>query len=90
MGVKNGQANRKECEKMKRLTRQEAIRAKCLDCCCGQAKEVRLCPRTKCALYRYRMGRETAPEYKDAAEAGNVEKTGLRSPNLDKEAYCEQ
>lgn len=42
----------------KRLTKQRAIREKCLDCCCGQAKEVRLCPATDCPLYLYRLGYE--------------------------------
>ena len=40
----------------KRLTPIKAIRAKCLDCCCWQANEVRLCPVRDCALYPYRMG----------------------------------
>lgn len=39
------------------LTPMKAIRAKCLDCCCGQAKEVRLCPMTDCPLHPYRMGK---------------------------------
>lgn len=43
---------------MKRLTRQQAIRAKCLDCCCGQSVEVRECTIKSCALWRYRMGTE--------------------------------
>ena len=34
----------------------QAIRAKCLDCMCGQLAEVRLCPCEDCALYPYRMG----------------------------------
>lgn len=34
----------------------KAIRAKCLDCCCGQPKEVRLCTVPDCPLYEYRMG----------------------------------
>ena len=38
------------------LTPMKAIRAKCLDCMCGQAQEVRLCPITDCSLYPYRMG----------------------------------
>lgn len=38
------------------LTPMKAIRAKCLDCMCGQAQEVRLCPVTDCSLYPYRMG----------------------------------
>ncbi|SVE37340.1 uncharacterized protein METZ01_LOCUS490194 [marine metagenome] len=35
----------------------KAMRAKCLDCCCGSPKEVRLCPVIECALYPYRFGR---------------------------------
>lgn len=38
------------------LTPIKAMRAKCLDCCCGAQKEVRLCPVQKCPLYPYRMG----------------------------------
>ena len=38
------------------LTPMKAIRAKCLDCCCGIAQEVKLCPITDCPLYPYRMG----------------------------------
>lgn len=41
---------------MKRLTPIKAIRKKCLDCCCGQAREVRLCDVKTCALHAYRMG----------------------------------
>ena len=41
-----------------RLTRSQAIRAKCLDCCCGQANEVRQCPATKCPLWNFRLGKE--------------------------------
>lgn len=43
---------------MERVSRSKAIRLKCLDCCCGQAAEVRKCPATDCPLWRYRMGRE--------------------------------
>lgn len=35
----------------------KAIRAKCLDCCCGQQNEVKLCPCTDCVLYPFRMGK---------------------------------
>ncbi len=35
----------------------KAIRAKCLDCCCGQAAEVRLCFLPDCSLYPYRFGK---------------------------------
>lgn len=42
---------------MKKLTPLRAIRAKCLDCMAGSAKEVRLCPSEDCPLYLYRFGR---------------------------------
>ncbi len=44
------------------LTPIKAIRAKCLDCCCGQYKEVELCPCRDCPLYPYRFGKN--PNYK--------------------------
>lgn len=31
----------------------DAIRAKCLDCCCYDMKEVKLCDITTCALHRF-------------------------------------
>ena len=34
----------------------KAIRAKCIDCCCGSRFEVKMCPITDCPLYEYRMG----------------------------------
>lgn len=40
----------------KRLTPMKAIRTKCLDCCCWNSNEVRLCTVESCALYPYRMG----------------------------------
>jgi hypothetical protein len=33
----------------------KAIRAKCLDCCCGNAAEIRKCVAVDCALWPYRM-----------------------------------
>lgn len=39
------------------MTPLKAIRAKCLDCCCGQANEVKLCACTDCTLFPYRMGK---------------------------------
>ncbi len=37
-------------------TRKQAIRYKCLECCCDSMKEVRLCPCKDCPLWIYRMG----------------------------------
>ena len=34
----------------------KAIREKCLDCCCGNAAEVRKCVADDCALWPFRMG----------------------------------
>jgi hypothetical protein len=39
-----------------RRTPLEAIRAKCLDCCGGVPKEVRLCMALNCPVWPYRMG----------------------------------
>lgn len=39
------------------MTPIKAIRAKCLDCCCGSAMEVELCPCKYCSLYPYRFGK---------------------------------
>lgn len=53
------------------MTPMQAIKAKCLDCNCGQAKEIKLCTETRCPLYAFRMGknpnrkaREYTPEEK--------------------------
>ena len=35
---------------------KSAIRARCIQCCSGQVKEVQLCPCTTCALHGFRMG----------------------------------
>lgn len=47
-----------------RVSRSKAIRLKCLDCCAGQAAEVRKCPVAGCPLWRFRMGKEENDELK--------------------------
>ena len=42
---------------MKTKSPLKAIRAKCLDCCAGQPKEVKLCPIEECPIYPYRFGK---------------------------------
>ena len=43
---------------MKILTPLKAMRAKCLDCCCDQPKEVELCTcKNNCPLWPYRLGK---------------------------------
>lgn len=40
----------------------KAIRAKCLECCCGQYAEVKACAITDCSLHPYRMGHRPKQE----------------------------
>lgn len=47
---------------MAKLTPMRAIRKKCLDCCCGQMKEVALCTVITCPLYGYRSGHRPKEE----------------------------
>lgn len=35
----------------------KAIRAKCLDCCCGQSPEVGQCTSSQCPLWAFRYGK---------------------------------
>lgn len=51
-----------------RGSRKKAIRLKCLDCCCGSAYEVRLCPVRKCPLWRFRLGAECRDESAEKTE----------------------
>jgi hypothetical protein len=64
--IKGGDETMKE----KRMTRQESIRAKCLDCSNGSAHEVKMCPIKTCALYRYRLGYEVKDELYKQAHGG--------------------
>lgn len=60
------------------MTPVKAIRAKCLDCCCGQQREVALCPCSDCPLYPFRMGKNPNFKLTDeqrAARAANLKKT---------------
>lgn len=35
----------------------KAIRAKCLDCCCGSVTEVKLCQDDECPIHAFRFGK---------------------------------
>lgn len=39
----------------------KAIRAHCLDCCCDNAVEVKMCPCDKCSLHELRFGKDPRP-----------------------------
>lgn len=59
---------------MKKLTPLKAIKEKCLDCCCWNKKEVKLCTATTCPLYDYRNGHKPK-EYNDTTKQTNISKT---------------
>ncbi len=69
---------------MAKLTPLKAVRKKCLDCCCGQITEVRLCTVKNCALYPYRMGHRPQ-DNKNIVNHNNDEKTGDSKGFLNKE-----
>lgn len=51
----------------------KAIRAKCLDCCCGQQLEVKLCPTEKCALWPFRFGKNPYRAKRELTEEQRAE-----------------
>lgn len=51
----------------------KAIRAKCIDCCCGNKTEVRLCSSEKCPLWAFRSGHRLPKEIVEGE--GGDEKT---------------
>lgn len=58
-------------------SRKRAIRLKCLDCCCGSAYEVRLCPLRNCPLWRFRLGTQCREETREnAADFQHQEEKG--------------
>ena len=56
---------------MAKRTPIKAIRAKCLDCCCGQVLEVRLCEANDYPLWEYRMGKR--PKGEENIEESDLE-----------------
>lgn len=64
-----------------RVSRSKAIRLKCLDCCAGQAAEVRKCPAESCPLWRFRMGKEENDELKP------VRKNSKKSADFEDEDF---
>ena len=46
----------------------KAIRAKCLDCCCGSSAEVANCTATRCALFPFRFGKNPYRQRREMTE----------------------
>jgi hypothetical protein len=61
---------------MKRLSPLKAIRLHCIDCCCGQIKEVRKCTATTCNLWVFRMGHRPKVEIIEDDDS-NLENSGF-------------
>ncbi len=62
---------------MVKITPMRAIRAKCLDCCCGSSSEVRACTITDCPLYPLRYGhRESTMKKREAEKEKQISKQG--------------
>ena len=55
------------------LIRSRAIRAKCLECQCGQQGEVSRCEMTDCPLWPWRMGRKVARKAENDAPRAILE-----------------
>lgn len=69
---------------MSKLTPMRAIRAKCLDCCCGSYLEVKECTATTCPLYPYKSGhkpKEGTQEYNFITK-GTLSQNTPPSPTL--------
>ena len=54
------------------MSRKKAIRQKCLDCCCGNAAEVRRCPAVNCPLHDFRMGTVKKDAYSEEEESDEI------------------
>lgn len=65
---------------MKPDTPMHAIRLKCLECCCGQTGEVRLCHIKDCALWAYRFGHRPnkAPAAASSNDIGAEQAAGVK------------
>jgi hypothetical protein len=64
----------------KPMSAQEALRARCIDCCSGSADEVRKCVAVRCPAWPFRMGRSPwkakrtlTPEHLAKLQAGRLE-----------------
>lgn len=66
------------------MTGIQAIRAKCLDCMCGQQAEVRRCPCQDCPLYPFRLGHNPNAKKREMTEAqrATLEKARLARKSL--------
>ncbi len=67
-----------------RLTPLKAIRAKCVDCCCGSYNEVKQCQSTACSLHPYRLGHNPYISLSEEERARRAENIKNRSSAQEK------
>ena len=58
------------------LTRNQAIKARCLDCSADQRDEVTMCPATNCPLWPYRFG---SNPFKKPREMSEKQKEAIKN-----------
>ena len=68
------------------MTPTKAIRLKCLDCMCGLANEVKLCPITDCSLYPFRFGKNPNIKREFSEEQRKLMGEQLKNANIAKKA----
>lgn len=68
------------------MTPLQAIRAKCIDCSCGNRTEVRECPITTCPLYQFRRGKNP----NRAGVGGNIKKDDSTQKNARELGFFDQ
>ena len=56
------------------MTPLKAIKEKCLDCCCGDKKEVELCTIERCPLYKFRFGVKPKDESKPKKQLSEADR----------------
>ena len=66
------------------MTALQAIRAKCLDCCCGNTAEVTRCPCVDCSLYPYREGHNPFKKKREYTDEQREEQRQRLKANLAK------
>jgi hypothetical protein len=71
------------------LTKNQAIRAYCLDCMCGQALEVRLCPSRTCVLHPFRMGTEELENRSNSDRINRTRAIAKKCRECTGEAVCD-
>lgn len=66
------------------VTPMRAIRLKCLDCMCGSANEVSMCPSISCPLYRFRFGKNPNVKLSDEERERRAERGRAAAENFRK------